>query len=423
MDHVIWVDDSLAVSHCSKEELDERKLLNDADEGVTWQTKYFKYGDVVVSHGEDTPWVYVVKTGSLSVMTKLDGIRPQRRDDENRPDDCAWILSSRCRSGLHIRRRKTPVHKSSVLASSNQPPVSYKNQFDMLNKLEERIPGVYNVKKRLGLIDYEAIIAEEKLRLPRKLPDINVTQEAGASVLPPIGATEADDRTSAPERRMQANRLRLPQIAREKNIYLCIPGRRSTNGNTRKCVTMAKRSPAGQGEDIPEEQEKERPHRRRTEEGNDEKKSRRGRDVPPTFVRIRVLEKGQHFYGQYRHSHHRVVPPPLRKPTVGRVDLTTSPLPAVTVVSNGAQCVLLSKSFLSRHREDAMWKMCGKPDMPYPREDVLRDTVLVDRRWQAARRRIFDRLARRSRCRAALIRQFPPNYAGQYNFRTGPTPR
>ena len=42
MDHVILVDDSLAVSHCSKEELDERKLLNDADEGVTWQTKYFK---------------------------------------------------------------------------------------------------------------------------------------------------------------------------------------------------------------------------------------------------------------------------------------------------------------------------------------------------------------------------------------------
>ncbi|KAK2167953.1 hypothetical protein NP493_1252g00041 [Ridgeia piscesae] len=259
-----------------------------------------------------------------------------------------------------------------------------------LSTEEERIPGVYNVKKRLGLIDYDAIIAEAKLRLPRKLREISATlTETEVPALPPIVSPETGRARAAPDTRLEASRLRLPHVAQEKKWF------------TKLLIACLF---TGNSEDIEEGQEAEQPKRRTTQAGGRGgcEKKRPSRNIPPTFVRLQVLEKGQHF---------------------GRVDPTPPLHPPVTVVSNGAQCILLSKSFLSRHREDAMWKMCGKPDLPRPREDALRHSVHDERRWQAARSRIFDRLARRSRCRAALVRQFPPSYAGQYSFRTGPTPR
>ena len=83
---------------------------------------------------------------------------------------------------------------------------------------EERIPGVCNVKKRLGLIDYDAIIAEEKQRLPLKLRDVDLNlNDAARSLLPPIGAAgKVAETLREPEARLEANRLKLPLIGQEK---------------------------------------------------------------------------------------------------------------------------------------------------------------------------------------------------------------
>ena len=96
-------------------------------------------------------------------------------------------------------------------------PFNYKcNDFPAFFQ-EERIPGVYNVKKRLGLIDYDAIIAEAKLRLPRKLREISAIEtETDVPALPPIVSPETGRGRAAPETRLEASRLCLPHVAQEK---------------------------------------------------------------------------------------------------------------------------------------------------------------------------------------------------------------
>ncbi|XP_052779563.1 uncharacterized protein LOC128216902 [Mya arenaria] len=88
-------------------------------------------------------------------------------------------------------------------------------------------------------------------------------------------------------------------------------------------------------------------------------------DLNPQFVQIQTLIKGDVW---------------------GLADLMLEAQPSFMVVSNGADCVLINKAFYSRHCSEGLQRQLKQDLCPYPSDDSLQESLQVSVDWDAHRK-------------------------------------
>ncbi|KAF6032151.1 hypothetical protein EB796_009546 [Bugula neritina] len=80
----------------------------------------------------------------------------------------------------------------------------------------------------------------------------------------------------------------------------------------------------------------------------------------PTYIKIAVLEKGQYF---------------------GLSSTVFENQPSVSLISNGADCLLLSKQFFFKHCSEKMLTQLKEKEFPYPTEEQLQMKLTAHLKW------------------------------------------
>ncbi|KAL4239779.1 hypothetical protein ACF0H5_000582 [Mactra antiquata] len=374
---------------------------------------YFGRGQVLVRDSNHSDWIYIVKSGSLSVMKKLVEVHPRtktRREPEIEPDEEGstddWgEASSRTKNfgtwNFRIKKKKR-------LASTGEKEL-FKNNIEMEKRLEQILPGFYNATERLGLIDYDEIISDHKTRI---LPS-NRKSSTADSLLPTITVQSID--TSNEEKKEDSDTMdtseeekamKLPKIRKtSKGAYL------ATTKNTKRKTT---RKEAIQEEIFMKQLEYDKKAQDKAKIGvktiADELDNKlikdftlTEKDIHPMFVQVQVLERGQYF------------------------GLTKNVFPeqseSFSVVSNGAECIMISKKFFFEKANETVMYHLRQVETLLPQEEELQSNLQDFIDWRAHRARVYNRLVKNKHSRRTRHQQFPTQYSGQYCFRTGPTIR
>ncbi|XP_041362226.1 uncharacterized protein LOC121378215 [Gigantopelta aegis] len=399
---------------------------------------YFNRGQVLVRDSNNSDWIYIVKTGSLSVLKKLRQVQPANAHHDEKK------ASKRKRSKMFgtadysLRTRSDSRQHEEILTTRSEPDLHvYRNQFEMEKQLERTLPGYNKPSDRLGLIDYDAIIKEHQSRLMVKNPDNN-TQ------LPSINIVNNNLSKNDSEReKPQEEPLRLPPIPgatqdnggnnlkssmprpitskTAKGVYLAASplGKVRNAASAEEGVTNRSRQTTQDDIDVSEdkivgetlaklqlEYERkflQREGRKTIAEELDSKGQRdfvfTEADLHPMYIMVQVLERGQYF---------------------GVSNMVYPEQPSLYLVSNGAECIVISKKFFLEKASEASMRYLRQTECPFPTDDYLQKNLQDYVNWKAHRAKMYRRLVKRKLKRDAMKKQFLPQYEGQYCFRTGP---
>lgn len=348
---------------------------------------YFNRGEILVRDSNRSDWIYIVKSGSLSVIKKLKNVEPEKL--RPRTENLSKDRDKENTSKLNRLRNR---HKRPL---TEREPETYKSNYEMERRLDQTLPGYYNPRDRLGVIDYDDVINKHRERLLKP-------QEQGASKdgegEDEIQQTEDTEEEGA--EKQEENTIRLPQIHKTtKGAYL-------SSGFSKK-----RKKKTSLADEIAQK-EKELQHKISTQaEGRktivneyDNRPPSRlvltEADLHPVFIVVQVLEKGQYF---------------------GISNLIYQDQPSMSVISNGAECIMISKKFFMEKKTDATMRSIYQSESPFPNDETLQRQLQEYVNWQSQRKRIYDRIVGRLSDRQIKRKQFAPQFKGQYSFRTGPT--
>lgn len=236
-------------------------------------SQYFPRGQLLVSGARSSEWIYIVRTGSLSVYQRL--MAQTSPDEAPETKTKCFKRSFRNKLFLNPRQRKP----------SPEPPV-FKNVLHMMTELERQIPGVLNSEDRMALLDYEAIT--------------------------------------------------------ERHMPLVRPGPQEHPAMNFKGPFLVSR-------------------RTNTE---------RGPSALPIFIKVCTVERGQIF---------------------GLTHLLFGPesQPDLSLVSNGAECFLISKRFFLHGASDFCLGQLRCSVTPYPSELSMQNRLQQQQEWEKGRRRVL----------------------------------
>nr|XP_022318398.1 uncharacterized protein LOC111121411 [Crassostrea virginica]XP_022318399.1 uncharacterized protein LOC111121411 [Crassostrea virginica] len=351
---------------------------------------YFNRGEILVRDSNRSDWIYIVKSGSLSVVKKLKKVEPERirpkTYTENLPTDRDDEGSTSKSFGTWSYRLRHP-HKRPL---TEREPETYKSNYEMERRLDQTLPGYYNPRDRLGVIDYDDVINMHRSRVVKNQEQEDSKEEE-----------ETEKQTTETTDETPGGAVRLPQIHKTaKGAYLSSG---STNRRKEKRVSL---------QDEIAQKEKELQHKMTTQaEGRktivneyDNRPPSRvvltEADLHPVFIVVQVLEKGQYF---------------------GIANLIYQDQPSMSVVSNGAECIMISKKFFMEKKTEATMRSIYQSESPFPNDETLQRQLQEYVNWQSHRKRIYNRIVGRMSDRRIKRKQFAPQFQGEYCFRTGPT--
>lgn len=346
---------------------------------------YFNRGEILVRDSNRSDWIYIVKSGSLSVIKKLKNVEPEKL--RPRTENLSKDRDKENKSKLNRLRNR---HKRPL---TEREPETYKSNYEMERRLDQTLPGYYNPRDRLGVIDYDDVINKHRERLLKP-------QEQGASKDGEDEIQQTEDTGEEGAEKQEENTIRLPQIHKTtKGAYL-------SSGFSKK-----RKKKTSLADEIAQK-EKELQHKISTQaEGRktivneyDNRPPSRlvltEADLHPVFIVVQVLEKGQYF---------------------GISNLIYQDQPSMSVISNGAECIMISKKFFMEKKTDATMRSIYQSESPFPNDETLQRQLQEYVNWQSQRKRIYDRIVGRLSDRQIKRKQFAPQFKGQYSFRTGPT--
>ncbi|PVD38550.1 hypothetical protein C0Q70_01166 [Pomacea canaliculata] len=417
---------------------------------------YFNRGQVLVRDSNNSDWIYIVKSGSLSVLKKLRYTVPQDLGAGQQYKHGIPIHVSLCSkmsviavcSILEVRRQRASRRalREKRVPQVRSPAVeTFRNQVEAEKRLEQSLPGLYNAKDRLGIIDYDRVIKEyrsrvvakpsETLKLPKLPPtvrgvsaperesldgaakDLLLSSDIDKETIASARVTEdSGSESGGTEERQEENRLirktskgvyLAPYPARPRHDKSHLPTRTSLpapgNAASVSMATDAEMNARHQLSVMAEVDRlnvdyqrrfRERVGRKTIAETLDYKGSRDFKytdvDLNPTFILVQVLERGQYF---------------------GLSQVVYPDQPSVCLVSNGAECVVLSKRFFLDHASDTCVRQAKQSECPYPSEDMLQSQLQDYVNWEAHRARVYRRLvtdirhrqARRKHCHLSVF--------------------
>ncbi|KAK7112636.1 hypothetical protein V1264_012064 [Littorina saxatilis] len=422
------------------------------DHPQTCMFHYFNRGQVLVRDSNNSDWIYIVKSGSLSVLKKLKHAKAKDATQEEEQDPSTNRSSPEGSRSFGTWRHRVPRHakrnRKGQKGTSGSPEV-FRNQMEADRRLEHSLPGVFNPKERLGMVDYDRVMNEYRSRVVVKpisesqtlrLPKIPVTsrgvsapepnteslEEAdnvnGASLPPEIDGNEADE--SGSEESEEAR----PISKTAKGVYLAPSSSKRrrkrrvrthdpiVTGNepaTPESSTVTEASTTVSEQSVTTEldrrnadyQRRHREHvgRKTMADQLDVKGARDFRyndvDFNPMFVLVQVLERGQYF---------------------GVSQMFFPDQPSMCLVSNGAELIVLSKKLFLGKANDACMRHARQTECPFPTDGALQSGLQDCVNWEAYRARVYRRLVTDIRDKQVRRKQYLPNIPGRYCFRSGP---
>jgi len=96
-------------------------------------------------------------------------------------------------------------------------------------------------------------------------------------------------------------------------------------------------------------------------------------DLHPMFVQVALLQKGDCF---------------------GVSSMVFDEQPSLSLVSNGAECIMISKKFFLTHCSDAIKRRLLVTETPYPNDESLQKSLQDKVNWDAYRRKTLKTLIR-----------------------------
>ncbi|XP_048761570.2 uncharacterized protein LOC125670440 isoform X2 [Ostrea edulis] len=347
---------------------------------------YFNRGEILVRDSNRSDWIYIVKSGSLSVVKKLKKVEPEKSRPRTFHSTKGKQLEDDHDESKSFGTWSYRLHNRHKRPLTERVPETYKTNYELERRLDQTLPGYYNTRDRLGVIDYDDVISNYRARLVKN-------QE-------PENSTEDRQVTEEPNQ-SEENVLKLPHVQKTtKGAYL------SSNFNKRN-----KEKKTSLSQEIARK-ERELQHKLSTQvEGRktivneyDNRPPSRvvltEADLHPVFIVVQVLEKGQYF---------------------GIANMIYQDQPSMSLVSNGAECIMISKKFFMEKKTDATMRSIYQSESPFPNDETLQRQLQSYVNWQSHRKRVYDRIVGRLKDKQIKRKQFSPQVQGQYCFRTGPT--
>ncbi|KAK3090499.1 hypothetical protein FSP39_012319 [Pinctada imbricata] len=350
---------------------------------------YFNRGEILVRDSNRSDWIYIVKSGSLSVMKKLREVKPeiprckseelQGTDDEDEDENKSFGTWRHRLYRRRTRKKRRPL--------TERPPEKYKNNYEMEKQLEKTLPGYHNVRERLGVIDYDTIIDDYRSRIVRNQENDKLANSVDE---------DAEKADSIPK---------LPQIKKtSKGAYLAATTSRSNR----------RRSSVRSEENIHDELARKQLELQKSMATQEEGRKTIGNefdnrppsrvtlteaDIYPMFILVQVLEKGQYF---------------------GIANMIYPDQPSVSVISNGAECIMISKKFFMEKKTETTMRNIHHYESPFPSDEAFQKQLQSYVNWEGTRKKIYQRLVGQFLEKTEKRRQFVTQFQGQYCFRTGP---
>nr|XP_054768653.1 uncharacterized protein LOC129276279 isoform X1 [Lytechinus pictus] len=283
---------------------------------------FFRKDTVLVRDSRLSEWIYVVKSGSCSVLKQLKYVEPKLNPKKERTNKDERMTSSRHRQLLLDRERSFMNRR--MIAAHAQRESLYKRGMDlpylMMNEeITERLaPNRNRSNTILAGEDGTENIEEEKReeKWMDELEEGGVLNDMKDSLLYPLIEVEKEDEELSPKYGPQRT------FAHDLN-QRALQSKESTKMNMESMT-----------------------------------------DSRPVFVCIQTLQKGGVF---------------------GLVDVLFSEQPSLSLISNGAECMVMSKHFFLQHANDDMLHRVKISMMPFAKEDEIQRSLENQLKWEVYR--------------------------------------
>ncbi|XP_064594724.1 uncharacterized protein LOC135461517 [Liolophura sinensis] len=319
---------------------------------------YYHRGQILARDSNCSDWIFIVKSGSVSVLKKLRShdlnvllflshvvseyrfvLQPSIETCEaaNRPN----IESPCCLRNLKVTDFHGRKPEASFVDRASEEKETFKDYTEMEKRLVESLPGYRTEAERMGILDYEAIIQDYRARVVESVT--SSVPEPERVILPDIStisATKAEDGETEGGPAVRKN---------SKGAYLSMsPSKRKlSRAEVKKNAMEELRKKT---EDEKRVLERSLANRKTMADELDSKAGQKyteqtAADLHPMFIEVQVLERGQYF---------------------GVSNLVYGEQPSLSLVSNGAECIMISKRLFLQHALAATMDLLRQQECPFP---------------------------------------------------------
>ncbi|XP_076468704.1 uncharacterized protein LOC143299406 isoform X2 [Babylonia areolata] len=320
---------------------------------------YFKRGTVLVADSHNNDWIIIVKSGSVNMLKKLKAVDVRKAMTHRTNKD----LADKLKELLAEERSGEVSHEDRVAAlyAARQEQVEemgHLARFYALPQINVTTNDTFNEMKRQH-DEFTELHGVSTLQA-RELATTALSHQRQDTSVSRAGTTlSADRQPSAPSqghRKLSALLKKGPYMAKSK------PGDTPSEGaeqtvpmESRKNTTLS----ALFGADSASP----------TDHSDVTKPAKL--PPPPMFVNVQTLTKGMVF---------------------GLTDLFCENQPSVSLVSNGAECVSISKKLFMEHASHAFITRIREDIYPYPSEEALQENLESQVVWDFQRRQVLTHL-------------------------------
>ncbi|CAH3013636.1 unnamed protein product [Porites evermanni] len=216
--------------------------------------------------------------------------------------------------------------------------------------------------------------------LPRRLQKrLTPDQRERSNSKPPLPTVEEETHPSSTlstPLRPRFSSLQAEHDQRPRSESYSRPKAHSQNSSRRISKVRTKSTVTSPAEELTEEEKKLPLHKVSViDEGEQRQTEVRitEADLHPMFVQVALLQKGDCF---------------------GVSSMVFDEQPSLSLVSNGAECIMISKKFFLSHCSDAIKRRLLVTETPYPNDDLLQKSLQDKVNWDAYRRKTIKTLIR-----------------------------
>ncbi|XP_076074111.1 uncharacterized protein LOC143045473 isoform X1 [Mytilus galloprovincialis] len=341
---------------------------------------FFNRGQVLVRDSNRSDWIYIVKSGSLSVFKKLKTVEAQKagnkqwNDRVRTPEGEKEQLVRKKRKNFETWQYRSNLKSHSKNDKRKKEKHYFKNQFEMEHFLDKTLPGLYNPLERLGIIDYNDVIKKYKTRIVRRKSQV--------FSLPPLNenthlVTKQNEQPDEVNQVPESNKIRRTS----KGAYLATPSRRRSSISTisdhldegEQEIRQAETT-MGQGRKTIADEFEDNKKKDDDDEESDEEEDH------SEFIELCVLERGQYF---------------------GLTAALYPDQPSLILASNGAECIMISKKFFLEKCSEEALRNINKIESPFPNDEDLQKRLQEYVNWTSHRKQIYNSLVKDIHCQKA----------------------
>ncbi|XP_071816737.1 uncharacterized protein [Apostichopus japonicus] len=360
---------------------------------------YFIGGTVMVEDSQKSKWIFIIKSGSCAVMKTVNVMRS--KDEVKRKSLALKVLASKRRKHVTdheklISQKLKQLHATSSVESKKR----WKSSFfgpgryikiplrnNVFSETSEEDDGEeLNVENPDN--DPEFPAQEMEVSGDDTAATMNINETAGGTDETEPSLTQFSSLTKGPYMKPRA----LPEDARKfQNEFLS--GRLENSKEGHKSFPITSDANVAIGEDAREDEEETQEEEEEEDEEGEELEDRD--DQMETEWKEEEM-KDSSLTKKPTHETKLVLIDTIGKGAVfGVLDIAFGPQPSLTLVSNGAECIMISKKLYLKHITEGNIKAINDEMRPYPNDETLQKDLSEKLTWGDHKSSTLSETARR----------------------------